>query len=205
VTNDPTLVWRVLAGVVVFAAFALYDWRKHPDNPTRVREYAFLFGVTGAAMVYGVLHDIVTYHLSPEYYIYGKGIYSARGGWNSDIAKLALQATWTAGLIGGAAMLMANNPGKRHAPIAYPRLLRLALIPLGASVAAEITVGMIAWLNADRLQVWYGNAFGFGVFDDRFALVMGMHWGAYGGGLLGLLVACYCVRREGRIVTPRED
>ena len=88
------------------------DYRKNPANPRRIKEYAFLFTVAILTMLYGVLHDYITYSISREYYIIGKGIESAKGGFNFDVVKLALIATWSAGLVVGVTFLISNNPGK---------------------------------------------------------------------------------------------
>ncbi|MBI1319066.1 MAG: hypothetical protein GC168_08975 [Candidatus Hydrogenedens sp.] len=192
--DDPTLPWRIAGGMTIFAVLAWYDWRKNPENPTRIREYAFLFGVTLAAMIYGIAHDLVTYALSPDYYVYGKGITSAATGWNTDVALLAMQATWTGGLIGGAVLLIANNPSRGHVPVPYPTLLRYALVVLAVSACTEVVVGIAAWMNADAVRGWWGASNFRNVVDDRFVLVLGMHWGAYGGAVAGLVVAYFAIR-----------
>ena len=58
--DDPTFPYRVAFGLIVFGALGAIDRIRNPRNPTRLREYGFLFGVTGAVMLYGLLPDAVT-------------------------------------------------------------------------------------------------------------------------------------------------
>lgn len=194
--SDPTLLWRALAGGTFFAALAYYDWRKHPGNPRRVKEYGFLFGVTMLAMAYGVLHDIITYHLSPAYYIYGKGLASAQDGFNADVVTLALKATWTAGLIGAVALLLANNPHPLWPQLPYVRLAAFAAVPFSTSIGAEWSFGAVTWWCSSALRAHLELPPPTSLIDNRFLVVAGMHWGAYLGGALGVAAACWLIRRQ---------
>jgi len=81
---------RLVLGLSALAALALVDLYKNPKNPRRVKEYGFLFAVTGLTMVYGLLVDTVTYSVSREYFFVGKGLESARAGFFPDVALMAL-------------------------------------------------------------------------------------------------------------------
>jgi hypothetical protein len=196
--DDPTLFWRVAAGIGIFLVLGILDWRRHPHNPTRVREYTFLLSVTILAMLYGVVHDLMTYTLSPNYYIFGKGITSAAEGFSLDVVWLALGATWTAGLIGAVALLLANNPSRWLPQLPYRRLVRFVSLPLGVSFTAEVLVGLAAFLCAPAVRTYFDLPSASSLIDDRFLLVAGMHWGAYGGGILGVVMACLMIRRARR-------
>ena len=101
--NDPTFPYRVALGLLALAVLAAIHTRRHPDNPTRLKEYAFLFGTTVLTMLYGLLHDRITYRLSPAYYTIYKGI-AAEHFW-PEVGRLALEASWTAGLAIGVVLL----------------------------------------------------------------------------------------------------
>ncbi len=194
--DDWTFPYRVVAGVALFALWGAYDWWRHPENPSRLREYGFLFGVTAAAMGYGLVHDLVTYAISPEYYVLGKGLHSAAGGFNGAVVVLAFKATWTAGLIGAAALLVANNPGRFGPSLPLRRLLRYVFIPWGCSMLCEATGGLGGWLVS--LRVGSENlVFGLPLEAHvRFCVVWGMHIGAYAGGVAGLVLAVVLVLRS---------
>ncbi len=114
--------YRVVLGVLFFALLGFVDVCRNPSNPRRAREYLFLFSCAGIAMGYGVAHDFVTCHISPAYFVWGKGLESAADGFNFDVVKLALMASWSAGLIVGVVLLLANNPREGRPQLGYPAL-----------------------------------------------------------------------------------
>jgi hypothetical protein len=198
--NDPSFPYRLALGLSFFVVMGLWDYYRHRENPKRLKEYIFLFSITLAAMAYGIVHDAVTYTISPAYYVIGKGLHLAADGFNRDVVYLAMKATWTAGLIGGAAFLIANNPDKHGRQLKYGRLLRFAFIPFGASLCVEILLGALCYCFADTINVKLPeNAFGQPV-DARFIAVWGMHFGAYGGGIVGLIAALIIIIRTKRKV-----
>ena len=71
--DDPTFAFRLVFGLSALALLAVVDLIRHPRTPTRVKEYGFLFCVATASMAYGVIHDVVTYSISWEYFSIGKG------------------------------------------------------------------------------------------------------------------------------------
>ena len=148
------LRYRITLGVVFFAVLGVVDCLRHPDNPTRAKEYLFLFSCAGIAMAYGVVHDYLTWHISPEYFVWGKGIESAADSYSSEVVLLALKATWTAGLVVGAAFLVANNPRKGRPQLPYPTLYRQSLYPFLGSLsgrAAIISDSMLVRLCSSTL------------------------------------------------------
>ena len=178
-------------GISALFILALIDYKKNPANPTRIKEYAFLFSVAILVMAYGLLHDFITYSISKEYFIFAKGIDSAKSGFSLDVIKLALMATWTAGLIVGVTFLFANNPGSQKKQLKYGLLFKLLSIPLVFSVTFAAIFGIIYSAN------WQFFAKS-GHFDDitlicsspgNFMAVWGIHTGSYLGALLGLIVA----------------
>ena len=202
---DVTFPYRVAVGVGIFAALGIWDYIRHPDNPKRLKEYLFLFGMTLAAMAYGVAHDFVTYSLSRDYYVLGKGIESAANGFNLDVVKLAMKATWSCGLIGAALLLIANNPDRLKRQLPYRTLLKYAAIPLLCSMVAEGVGGAIFCIKAMPLAAGLGWTAVLEVTDEGFFAVWGMHLGAYAGAALGVLMAAVLVVRQKRRMGAEAD
>jgi len=149
--SDATFPYRVAIGLAIFGALlALELWRR-PREPRRLKEYSFLFGMTIVTMLYGVVHDFVTWSICRDYYVVGKGIPSASHGYTLDVVKLAMKATWTAGLLGAAVLLVANNPDRQGRQLPYPNLIAMALLPLLASVLLEGALGGVFYCFASPL------------------------------------------------------
>jgi hypothetical protein len=211
--SDAGLAARVAVGVAIFAALAFVDWRRHRERATRWREYAFLLACVAIALAYGVLHDQVTSTISWEYFAYGKFPADAlppdeppnspRFRW--EAAKVGMKATWTAGLIIGVALLVANNPRKDGRPrLPNTRLLRFVPLVLGVAVLTSLCLGVAGYFgaflpfNADFREM---------VTDDewrprRFMAVYGVHLGGYVGGALGTILAVVLVSRARRRRAP---
>ncbi len=190
-------VIRAGLGLAFFLILGLWDMVRHPDNPRRAKEYAFLFAVTGAAMIYAVAHDFVTYHISPEYFIYGKGLADARAGFGWPVIKLALTAGWSPGLIAGAALLIANNRDKLGRQLPYSVLSRYAVLVLVASAGMAVVLGSIISLFPSRVAAAIDVPLS-GDPARAFVTVWGIHIGTYAGAVVGLVGAAIGVFRGKR-------
>lgn len=196
VIDDPTFPYRVAFGLAVFAVLGAIDVLRNPRNPKRLKEYAFLFAVTGAVMLYGLGHDAVTFTLSPEYFHAVKGLRTPT--FFPDVAKLALMASWTAGLAIGLVLLVANNPSPTLPQLRYPRLARYVEWPLGCSLLADAAAVAIAlvWPR------WCADVLDVDARETRasasVALVWCIHIASYAGAIVGLVIAAVQVRRERR-------
>lgn len=164
-----------------------------------MREYSFLLSAALLAAAYAVVHDQITVTLSPEYFVYGKGLDPAF--LRLDVAWLAVRAGASVGLLGGAALLVANNPRRSGNPpqLGYGVLARLAFLPLAG---AALVAGIFGAVNA-ALQLGTASAGALGVPDPRiwrFVIVWALHTGSYVGALLGIAGATTLVviRRKGR-------
>lgn len=109
--QDSTWGIRLAVGLVGLVYLAAIDWYKNPKNPTRIKEYGFLFGVTGLAMVHGLVHDFFTHAVSSEYFSVGKGMGPRGDAFGPDVALLALQASWSVGLLIGLPIIPVKNVG----------------------------------------------------------------------------------------------
>ena len=101
-----------------------------------------------------------------------------------------MMATWSAGLIIGVALLLANNPWRKVPRLSYRRLYGLLpLLVLVPFICAAIlgAIGYAGWLarwSADfRVMVAQDEWRPY-----RFMCVFGMHLGGYIGGLLAMAV-----------------
>ncbi|MCA9606800.1 MAG: hypothetical protein KC619_14440 [Myxococcales bacterium] len=189
--DDPTFAYRVVFGLLIFSVLGAIDLARHPDDPRRLKEYGFLFGVTGAVMLYGVAHDAVTFAIAPEYFSVLKGLGDA--SFFPDVARLALMASWTVGLAIGLVLLVANNPSRRP-QLGYRLLVRQLGWPFALSPLLAVAFGTLtacAPSTARRALAVDGFAI---VRPDEVAVVWAIHIGTYAGAALGAAIAVVRVR-----------
>src|SRR5947209_8779648 len=128
-TSDAAMGIRVTIGVAIFAILAVTDYRRRRSAATRWREYLFLCGAVAVALFYGVINDRITSSISWEYFYYGKGLDErlgpqtppARAALHREACKIAAKASWSAGLIVGVLLLLANNPRNARPQLSYRR------------------------------------------------------------------------------------
>jgi hypothetical protein len=207
-------VARVAVGVSVLAALAFVDWRRNGPRATRWREYSFLLACVAIALLYGVINDQVTTSVSWEYFAFGKGIAekvpaneppnSPRFRW--EAAKIGMQATWSAGLIIGVALLIANNPRKTRPRLPTATLLTFVPLVLGIAIVTSAALAIAGYFgaftpfSADFRQMLARDE----MRPRRFMAVFGEHLGGYVGGVLGTVVAVVKVIRARRRLVSRE-
>ena len=195
--HDTTFLYRAGIGIGLFVLLGLWDYWKHPEDPKRVKEYVFLFGVTAGTMAYGVVHDYGTWLISRDYYVLAKGIPMAEDDFGFPMVRLALLATWNVGLIGAAILLLSNNPDTQGRQLGYGHLLKMCAWPLVGSILCESVMGVLFYTQSTAMQNYLPiELLIMGV--DAFVAVWGMHLGAYGGAGLGVLVAVVLIVRAKR-------
>jgi hypothetical protein len=186
----------------------IVDWWKRGKQATRWREYLFLIGITGVVMGYGVVNDQVTSAISWEYFYYGKGLDGVLGervppeGWalHWEAGKVGLKATWSAGLVVGVGLLIANNPWRGRRRLGYRELWGRVPMMLGVTAVVAVVFGVLgyagvfAWWSEDFRQMLARDEFR----PRRFMMVFGIHLGGYVGGLVGMLVAAGSIVWERR-------
>ncbi len=162
------------------------------------------------AGAYGVLHDQVTYTLSPEYFTQFKSEQFAWAdfGWpiRVYVSEIGFMATWWVGFVAGwflARLSVPYHPG----PTAWRQCLSgFAVVFLFALVGD----GVGAWLGWRRMQEqdlgeWVSFARLYGVKDiPRFVWVAFIHNASYLGGLVGLIAALILAARASRKVRAGE-
>lgn len=165
------------------------------------------FGLVGAGIAgaYGILHDQVTFTLSPEYFTHFKfdqfdyldDTLSPR----VRVAQIGFLATWWVGFFAGWFMGRVTLP---HLPAATAarQALRAVSVMLGLALASGLAGGVFAPQDPDRLQAWQAFLDLRGVTDPAaFVRVGWIHNGSYLGALLGLIIALLWLRRARRQVS----
>lgn len=182
---DRTFPWRLAAGLSVLGLLIIRDLRKPIRSYERLKEYGFLFGTAALAIGYGMVHDRITYAISREYYVIGKGLASAANGFNRDVAMLAAQASWSAGLFIGLTFLIANRPQQRVGQLPYRTLITLLVIPLLGSIATACALGAVGFFFAAplsaRFELHYLGLRAPALFCATWGFILGLisaHWEA---------------------------
>ena len=199
---------RITFGIVCLAILAVVDIAQKGRQATRWREYVFLAFCTAIATVYGAVNDQITSRISWEYFYYGKDLVHILGpATPPDSLRLSLQAlrigaaaTWWAGLIFGAAILIANNPSRIGRQLSYASLA--ARLP-GVVVITVICAAIVGFAGAQFWLNWISPDFKDLAATNfwrphRFMAVYGIHLGGYVGGVLGAIYAVTSIVRERR-------
>jgi hypothetical protein len=157
-----------------------------------------------AAGAYGILHDQITYTLSPEYFTHLK---FSQFRWANlglpprfFVGEIGFLATWWVGFFGGWVLARVT------APFAPPRvMLRLALRGFRTMIAAAMLSGAVGYCYGLMQHPTAANsgiadfAESIGVQDvPAFVRVAYIHNGGYLGGLAGLVAAALTQRRAAK-------
>jgi hypothetical protein len=199
---------RITVCVAILAALAIMDVVNKGRNATRWREYAFLVLCVAVAMVYGIINDQITCRISWEYFYYGKELATILGpqippdpgALSVQAVRIGAAATWWAGLIIGAVMLIANNPSRRGPQLPYARLLARLPIIFAITVVVAATLGvagydyLLNWISPDFQNLAETNLWR----PHRFMAVYGIHLGGYVGGALAAVYAVSSIHRQRR-------
>ncbi len=173
---------RVALLLLLMSVVAAIDWLRNRQKATKWKEYGFVIvsGIVGTA--FGLLNDMITSSISPEYFVFGKGLDPGDGSTLRAIF-LGMQAGFSAGAIAGAICLYASTRNNGRPPLAYRRLLGFLWRPVALAPATAI---VLVFCQLDP--------FGFSIQLDgilnsqqmeRFLAVWRIHAGVY----FGLLVS----------------
>jgi len=209
IDTNAGLTTRVTLGVVILATLAVVDVYRQGKSAQRWREYGFLAAACFLAMIYGAINDQITSRISWEYFFYGKELYKVLGDavppdpgqlhW--EAAKVGIKASWSAGLILGVAMLIANNPRKGRMCLRNRRLLLLLPMILIVTIICAAIFGIIGyvgglnWISPDFAELWQTNLW----HPRRFMCTWAVHLGGYLGGALGTVLAIWRLIRWRRL------
>jgi hypothetical protein len=188
---------RVGIGVGILLVLAIVDLKRHGHAATRWREYAFLVLCVAVAIAYGIVNDQITSRISWEYFYYGKDLAPILGPkippdmsavhWQA--VRIGAEATWSAGLIVGVAMLLANNPRKDWPRLSFRKLA--GFLPSFVAIAAGCGIllgalgskGWLNWMDPDFDDLFRNDLWR----PERFMAVFGVHLGGYIGGTVGIV------------------
>lgn len=177
---------RIVLLLILMAAIAAIDRLRNRQQATKWKEYGFvvLAGVVGAA--FGLVNDLITSSISPEYFVFGKGL-AAGAGLTIRAGILGMKAGFSAGAVAGAVCLYASTRNRSRPPLAYRKLLGLLWRPVVLAVTSGATLAIL----------FHGyDPLGFSpelnrVLDSRevarFFTAWWVHCGVYVGLLLGVV------------------
>jgi len=195
--TDGGLLARILIGTAIFASLAVMDFRRKGRNAAKWREYSLLLIAVAAALLYGAINDQLTVTISPEYFLYGKELSHVIGDnppmsqlrW--EAAKIGLKATWTAGLIFGVVLLLANNPFRSLPRLRNRQLVMYLPMILLTAAACGVVGGLLGYYGyLTRLDSDFADMVAANIFRPRrFMCTWGVHLGGYVGGLAGTIAA----------------
>jgi len=176
---------RVAALVVLLSAIAAVDLARHGSKATRWREYSFILAGGLAAGLFGLVNDLITSAISPEYFILGKGL-PARA-LRQSAGELGLQAGSSAGVIAAAVMVYAATRGTRRPPFPIRSLCLLTWRPFVLAVGFGVAFPLLL-SGSDPLAITSS-------IEDllepskvaRFLMVWWVHLGLYLGLLAGVV------------------
>ncbi len=189
------LAWRLSLLILVMAVVAFVDWLRHRSLATKWREYGFLLasGLLGGA--FGIAVDQLTATISPEYFVFGKGL-AADHSFRLSVAALGFQAGLAAGIVIGGGYLIANNPKPGRWQLPHRRLFRFAVPPIvwAAIMAAVVSPLVTIW---DPLDIRGTMADVLAPAQQtHFLIVWGIHLGLYLGGAIGAVQGVVAIRRR---------
>lgn len=164
----------------------------------------FMIGVSvyGAliAGLYGILHDQITYSISPEYFTklkFAQFHYADFGLPDRFFAgTIGFLSSWWVGFAAAWFLARTTLPHWKQS-IAFKKCLFGFGIILGSAVLAGITGWLLAALQPDENSTWTPGIEELGVIEPRsFVTVAYIHNAGYIGGMIGLIAALLLVRRQ---------
>lgn len=193
-------------GVVLLGALgavALYDFIRYRRRATRWREYAFWLGCAGLGALFAVANDLVTSRISKAYFVIGKGLVDDPDRFRGAVAVFAAQVGSFAGIVVGAAFLLANNPHRERPQLRYGELARFLVVPpLGGLAIAAVLAPISAW-DVQGLAPVLRQILG----EDEvqaFLSVQRIHAGLYLGASVATFACTVRIRYRRRVIAPPE-
>ena len=163
---------------------------------------AYAAGGAALAGVYGVLHDQLTYSISPEYFTRLKfaQFHYADFGLPARVfvAEIGFLATWWVGLVAGWFIARVSVPACSR-PGAFRCCTRGFLIVLACATGAAIIGYVLGLFYGSDDSTWQSMASALGIVDlPSFVRVAYIHNAGYLGSLIGLILAIIYARKQKR-------
>jgi hypothetical protein len=177
--------YRVALLLGLMLVVSLLDFYRNGAQATKFREYGFII-ITGAlGGTVGFVNDLITSSISPEYFIFGKGLEESPD-LRIQAGLFGLQVGFSAGVIGGAVCLYASRRKSAYPPAKFSRLFQMLWMPVAGAILCGIALPLgfskfdparfssqlDPLLNAERIS--------------RFRQVWWTHIGLYAGMVIGL-------------------
>ncbi|MCP4374711.1 MAG: hypothetical protein GY794_00810 [bacterium] len=175
--------WVRFAALIAFlASVAGIDLWYRRQRATRWKEYLFILATGCAGAVFGAMTDMVTSSISPEYFIFGKGLPAEGIRWSA--MTLGLQAGFSAGAIAGALCLFIGVRKLNDSRISLPTVAMFAWRPFVLAVIfAAVFPFAFVWFDPLGLVESFTKPLG-AESAEKFLTVWHIHLGVY----LGLTV-----------------
>ena len=134
--------YRIILLLGLMVVVASVDFYRKGPQATKFREYGFVVitGAIGAAV--GLVNDLITSSISPEYFILGKGLEEGPG-LRVQAGLFGLQVGCSAGVIGGAISLYASRRKSAFPPIKYSRLCQMLWMPVIGAILCGIALPLV--------------------------------------------------------------
>lgn len=171
----------------------------------RTFRYSIGVGLIGSivAGVYGILHDQITFTLSPEYFTKFKFFQFSHADFGLGdrvfAGTIGFLATWWVGLIGG--WLLGRTSVRKDGT--HPRMTRLApsfgIVMATSALFAFLGLfyGTIRWEHSPEAWSWWRENYEVENLS-AFARVGHIHNGSYVGGAIGTIIVVARNRRKNR-------
>jgi hypothetical protein len=184
---------RIAALVGLMTIVAGVDLWYRRGRSTRWKEYLLILLTGCGGAVFGALTDLVTSSISPDYFIFGKGLPADGIRWRA--MELGLQAGFSAGAIAGALCLFVGMRNRANATAFLPRVAMLAWRPFVLAVIFGAVVPFAcAWFDpfgfVEHLSRPLGEDCAVG-----FLMVWHIHLGVYLGLGVGVVWMIVTIRR----------
>lgn len=187
--------YRLLTLIILMSAIAAYDYHRHKITATKWREYAFVVAAGLLGSIVGLVNDLVTSSVSPEYFIIGKGL-PAGAGLHIRAGLLGMKAGFSAGAIAAGVFLYASTRKCCRFAVDCRSFSRFARKPLTVAIFCSVALPLF-FSSLDPLD-YAGALQGLLVSSQvkRFLIVWWTHSGLYIGLVAGLTWAIAEARRK---------
>ena len=195
------MLTRVLLLLAFMLVVAVIDRYRNGAKATRFQEYGFILftGTIGAWL--GGVNDYITSTISPEYFIFGKGL-EPDHDFKIKTVLFGLGEGFSAGIMAGAACLFAARHKSKHPTVPYRFLIKNTWLPVIGSILFGLAVPLMAQnfdpmnFAADLKELMPAEKI------QPFRTVWWTHTGLYLGATIGLicLLAKIVKRRRGESI-----
>jgi hypothetical protein len=186
--------YRIALFLFLIGAVTLLDIIRHGQSSSRWKEALFILTVGMCGAVYGLLHDLVTSSISPEYFSMGKGLGDSPG-LQQRALSLGAQAGFAAGAIASCFCLYFNRPRSGVPVIGYKHLAWPAVLCLVSSVTGAVVLGVTGKMVIPHATLEFARPSLNPVQFDQFRTVWAIHVGSYLGLIAGVVFGGVGIRR----------